>query len=303
MVTQDSGSGSPLNSWLSYNPTTGCDQVSPGCDNCYAKGIAAVLKQRGVAKYQTDGDPRTSGPGFGLAMHPDALDIPLRRRKPSRYFVNSMSDVFHNRVTTEFILEIFDRMVQADQHTYMIITKRTRRMQRLLNDPEFIEETTQGGRYPWPLPNLWLGVSVETSKYNWRADVLRDTPAAIKFISAEPLLGELTDIDLTGIDWVSCGGETGPGARPANLDWYAHLRDRCADTGTLYNLHSLGEWLPVPVGAPARSSDVWMESEGSLGGHWVRHVGRVVAGRTLFGTVHNEHPDQPGQTQDLLFDA
>ncbi|MGW3825741.1 DUF5131 family protein [Streptomyces sp. NPDC005071] len=204
-----------------WNPTTGCDRVSPGCDNCYALTMAKRLKGMGSAKYQTDGDPRTSGPGFGIATHADTLADPLSWKKPRRVFVNSMSDLFHAKVTDEFIAGVFAVMALTPQHTFQILTKRHGRLRSLLADdckcgnghvpgvhfrsamawavskanpnrvpgvPDDAEQRVYAAA--WPLPNVWLGVSVEDQKRaDLRIPALIDTPAAVRFLSCEPLLG------------------------------------------------------------------------------------------------------------------
>ena len=197
-----------------WNPTTGCDRISAGCDHCYALTLAKRLKAMGAEKYQVDGDPRTSGPGFGLTLHPDALSVPYRWRTPRLVFVNSMSDLFHARVPLEFIREVFQVMADTPQHTYQVLTKRSRRLRRL------------AGKLDWP-PNVWMGVSVEDQTHLYRVDDLREVPAAVRFLSCEPLLGPLTGLDLTGIDWVIAGGESGPGHRPMDEAWVLELRDLC----------------------------------------------------------------------------
>src|SRR5215211_1011212 len=189
-----------------WNPTTGCDRVSEGCDNCYALTLAGRLKAMGSTKYQTDGDPRTSGPGFGLAVHPNALSVPRRWRSPRMIFVNSMSDLFHARVPLSFVRDVFAVMADTPQHTYQMLTKRTHRLSRLAD------------RLNWPA-NLWMGASVESVQVLNRIDDLRTVPAAVRFLSCEPLLGPLNSIDLTGIDWVIAGGESGRNARPADPSW------------------------------------------------------------------------------------
>lgn len=234
-----------------WNPVTGCDRISPGCDNCYALTLAKRLKGMGSPKYQTDGDPRTSGPGFGVAMHGDALSIPLRWRKPTTVFVNSMSDLFHARVPRAFIAQVWLTMARTPQHTYQILTKRPTRMagviggefdggqrllESLLNEPD--AQTLYGA--PWPLPNVWLGTSIESDDYAWRADDLRATNAAVRFVSAEPLLGPLPSLDLTGIDWLIIGGESGKGARPLELSWVTDLIDRARDAKTAVFVKQLG---------------------------------------------------------------
>lgn len=199
---------------VTWNPTTGCDRVSAGCDNCYALALAKRLKAMGVDKYQQDGDPRTSGPGFGIAVHEAALKDPYRWRGSRLVFVNSMSDLFHARVPTAFIRQVFDVMADTPQHTYQLLTKRSRRLRRLAAD------------LPWP-PNLWMGVSIEDSKVFSRVDDLRQVPAAVRFLSCEPLLGPLDGLDLDGIGWLIAGGESGPHHRAIDPDWVRQLRDLC----------------------------------------------------------------------------
>ncbi|MGQ0467695.1 MAG: DUF5131 family protein [Sporichthyaceae bacterium] len=218
-----------------WNPTTGCDRVSRGCDHCYALTLAKRLKAMGAAKYQTDGDPRTSGPGFGVAVHTDSLTLPLRWRRPRVVFVNSMSDLFHARVPTEFIGQVFAVMAQTPHHTYQVLTKRSRRLRRLAPD------------LPWP-PNVWMGVSVEDDEQVGRADDLRQVPAAVRFVSAEPLLGPLPRLDLAGMDWLIAGGESGHGARPVDGAWIAGLRDACVDADVAFFFKQWGGRTPKAGG-------------------------------------------------------
>lgn len=199
-----------------WNPTTGCDKVSAGCDNCYALTLAKRLKAMGSPKYQNDGDPRTSGPGFGVTVHQDALGMPLRWREPRLVFVNSMSDLFHARIPVAFVQAVFEVMERTPQHTYQVLTKRASRLARLAH------------QLPWP-PNVWMGVSVEDADQLARLDHLRGVPAAVRFLSAEPLLGPLDGIDLSGIQWAIVGGESGPHARPMSRGWVEELRDRCLE--------------------------------------------------------------------------
>jgi protein gp37 len=216
-----------------WNPTTGCDRISAGCDNCYALTLAKRLKAMGSAKYQTDGHPTTSGPGFGVAVHPDTLDEPLRWRKPRTVFVDSMSDLFHHQTPELFIGSVFDVMARTPQHTYQILTKRPARARSILNGWAVNGWTWRRHDHRWcgpidgPPPNVWIGASIESADHIGRADHLRRTPAAVRFVSAEPLLGPLAGLDLTGIDWLIAGGESGPDARPVNPDWVRDLRDRC----------------------------------------------------------------------------
>jgi protein gp37 len=174
-----------------WNPVTGCDRVSPGCDNCYAERLQAM----GNARYAD---------GFAVTLHPDGLDLPLRWRTPRRVFVNSMSDLFHPKVPIGFIEASFEVMVRAPHHTFQILTKRPKRAVALAD------------KLPWP-SNIWLGVSVEDQPRAWRVDELRKVPTAVRFLSVEPLLGPV-DLDLTGISWVIVGGESGPGLGPWTLN-------------------------------------------------------------------------------------
>jgi protein gp37 len=195
-----------------WNPTTGCDRVSPGCDNCYALKLAGRLKRMGQPRYQVDGNEKTSGPGFGVTLHPESLDVPRRWNRPRRIFVNSMSDLFHAKVPLDYIRDVFTVMEETPQHTYQILTKRSLRLARTAE------------KLSWPA-NVWMGVSVETQAQLKRIDHLRSVPAAVRFISAEPLLGPLTGIDLTDIHWLIAGGESGHHARPVDQCWVRELRD------------------------------------------------------------------------------
>lgn len=197
-----------------WNPTTGCDKISAGCDHCYALTLAKRLKAMGHPKYQADGDPRTSGPGFALTVHPEALRLPYRWRSPRTVFVNSMSDLFHAKVPKTFIHEVFAVMADTPRHTYQVLTKRSRRV-RLLAE-----------QLPWP-DNIWMGVSLEDATQIRRIDDLRSVPAAVRFLSIEPLLGPLPTLDLAGIGWVIVGGESGPGHRPMDPGWVRDVRNQC----------------------------------------------------------------------------
>jgi len=201
-----------------WNPTTGCDKVSPGCDHCYALAFAKRLQAMGSPAYRGDGDPRTSGPGFALTLHPARLEQPLRWRRPQLVFVDSMSDLFHPRVPDGFLADVLDAMARARWHTYFVLTKRPARMAVAL-----------AGRRP--LPHVWWGTTVESDEHVRRADRLRATPAAVRFLSLQPLLGPLPNLDLTGLDWVYAGGESGPSARPMDSAWVRDIRDRCVAAG------------------------------------------------------------------------
>lgn len=192
----------------------GCTKVSPGCDRCYAERV-------------TQRFPATFPNGFHLTLRDDALLAPLRWRTPRRVFVNSMSDLFHADVPDPFIAGVFDIMARCPQHQFQILTKRAERLARLAPS------------LPWP-SHVWMGVSVETAAYLWRVDYLRRVPAAVRFVSAEPLLGSLATMDLSGIDWVIAGGESQAGARPAELAWFRELRDACRRGNVAYFLKQLG---------------------------------------------------------------
>ncbi|MER7797492.1 phage Gp37/Gp68 family protein [Microbacterium sp. NPDC096154] len=198
-----------------WNPTTGCDRVSPGCDNCYALTLAKRLKAMGADKYQADGDPRTSGPGFGLTLHEPALAQPYRWSGHRTVFVNSMSDLFHARVPLDFVKRVFEVIANTPQHTYQVLTKRSSRLPRI------------AAKLDWP-ENLWMGVSIENEDHLYRVADLRSVPAAVRFLSCEPLLGPLSSLDLEGIHWVITGGESGPKARPLDPAWVREIRDNCA---------------------------------------------------------------------------
>ncbi|MGH3436029.1 MAG: DUF5131 family protein [Sciscionella sp.] len=208
---------------VSWNPTTGCDTVSPGCDHCYALTFAKRLKAMGNVRYQRDGDPRTSGPGFRLSLQPDKLGLPLRWRKPQLVFVDSMSDLFHPDVPSQYLRRVLAVMRDAGQHTFFTLTKRPGRMATLLRRLQ-----------PVPLPNAWWGTTVESDHYTWRVDKLRDMPAAVRFLSLQPLLGPVPSLELAGIDWVYIGGESGVGCRPMDAAWVTDVRDRCLRAGVRF---------------------------------------------------------------------
>jgi protein gp37 len=188
-----------------WNPVTGCDKISPGCKHCYAERMANRLYEIGQKKYRN---------AFELTLHPPVLEEPLRWRKPQTIFVNSMSDLFHKDVPFEFISSVFQIMNMASWHRFQVLTKRADRLEELSSS------------LPWA-SNIWMGVSIETSKYRYRIDHLRKTAATIKFLSLEPLLGPLQNLALEGIDWVIVGGESGPGARSMKKEWVIDIRDQC----------------------------------------------------------------------------
>ena len=222
---------------ITWNPTTGCDQVSPGCDNCYALTQAGRLKAMGSPRYQKDGDPKTSGPGFALQIWPDKLSHPFTWSKPSMVFVDSMSDLFHPDVPTEFIEQVFAVMRDTPQHTYQVLTKRPQRMASLAVVHKLPSMN------PWP-ENVWPGTSVESARWLWRVHHLHRIEGAhvVRMVSAEPLLGPLDDLEVfledvccdyrdSKIGWVIVGGESGANHRPIEADWVRDIRDQCADAG------------------------------------------------------------------------
>jgi protein gp37 len=216
-----------------WNPVTGCTKISPGCQHCYAERLAKRLQAMGQWRYAH---------GFRVTLHPDLLDLPSRWRTPRRIFVNSMSDLFHERVPDVFIHQVFEVMNRADWHCFQILTKRAERL------------TTLSPKLCWQ-PHIWMGVSVESPRYVLRIDALRQTGARVKFLSLEPLLGPLPHLDLRGIDWVIVGGESGPGARPMEASWVLDLRDQCQRAG-------------VPF---------FFKQWGGVHKHW---TGRLLEGRT-----------------------
>jgi protein gp37 len=195
-----------------WNPVTGCTKVSPGCKHCYAEALASRLQAMGQAKYRN---------GFQLTLQPDVLDSPLTWKKPQIIFVNSMSDLFHEKIPESYVYRVFRVMCRAWWHQFQVLTKRAERLEELSDSIE------------WP-QNVWMGVSVENQDYTYRIDHLRRTNAHIKFLSLEPLLGPLSSLDLRGIDWVIVGGESGPGARPINKQWVVEIRNQCVRAGVAF---------------------------------------------------------------------
>lgn len=332
-----------------WNPIVGCSILSPGCTNCYAMAMAARIeamnaeareserrfgKQRSAAA-QYDGTTRkVNGNAVWtgkLALAPDnVLLAPLKRKKPTTYFVNSMGDLFHEDCPDEWIDKVFAVMALTPQHTYQVLTKRAQRMRQWFADVErsdhvglsmlAIAGTLPHGhrRVPWPLPNVWLGTSTEDQRrYDERKDDLRNTPAAIRFFSMEPLLGSIAT-DYLG-DWVIVGGESGPAARPMHPDWARSLRDQCAVAGVPFFFKQWGEYLPVGQclpgygkihgatvvkpgrmklhygGAPQQHpkhafAERGVEFASTADGRLTFRVGKKAAGRLLDGVEHNGFP-------------
>jgi len=244
-----------------WNPVTGCDRVSAGCDHCYAATLAKRLKAMGNPRYQKDGRPETSGPGFGVTLHHDQIDLPLRWKKPKVVFVNSMSDLFHDMVSESFVAAVFDVMAEASQHTFQVLTKRPRRMQGMLE--RWLANGNEIDGHWTPAPNVWLGTSVEDQKWaDQRIPLLLEAPAAVRFLSCEPLLGSI-DLRLDpetakALHWVIAGGESGPGYRPMQLEWARSLRDQCRKTRVPFFFKQWGGRTPK-AGGRELDGEIWDE--------------------------------------------
>jgi len=193
-----------------WNPVTGCTKISPGCKNCYAERMTRRLTAMGQLNYRN---------GFKLTTHNHVVDLPKNWKKPQTIFVNSMSDLFHEDVPDSFILKVFRSMGEANWHVFQVLTKRSKRLAKIAQI------------LPWP-KNIWIGVSVENEDYRFRIDHLRTIPAYIKFLSCEPLIGPIPEMNLHGIDWVIVGGESGPKSRPMDAVWVTDIRDQCQKSQT-----------------------------------------------------------------------
>lgn len=252
---------------VTVNPLGGCDNASPGCDNCYARAMSHRLSAQRLPLYRDvtvnngDGVEWTGRINFDLE--------PLRRlrkkRDAQRVFVASMSDWCHPGVKTSWIGEMFDEMASQDRHTFMLLTKRPGRISKVLG-PDGCGFYAAEGPVPCPQPNIWLGTSIESNKYAWRAEQLRDSPAAVRFLSLEPLLGHVADLDLTGIDWVIVGGESGPRARPMHPDWVREIRHQCLLHGVAFFFKQWGSYTPYDNG----NDCVYIDPTGYTftGGEW-----------------------------------
>jgi len=200
------------------NPLTGCTQISPGCAHCYAKRMTARMKGLHPIKYAN---------GFELTLHPEVLKKPFAKKKGCIFFLNSMSDTFHADVPEEYVKQTFQMMAACPQHLFQVLTKRSERLRQL------------APVLPWP-SNVWQGVTVESEDYIERIDHLREVPAAVRFLSLEPLLGPLPGLNLDGIHWVIVGGESGPGARPMQPEWVRDLRDQCIESDVKFFMKQWG---------------------------------------------------------------
>jgi protein gp37 len=285
-----------------WNFISGCTKISDGCQNCYIERTPPFR----MAHRRFD-KPGIGGK-TGVILHEDKLTLPLKWQKPRRIFVNSLADLFHEDVPDEFIIEAFTVMARAEQHTFQVLTKRHARMRSLLNDPS--SPWLGGWAKSWPLPNVWLGVSVESQKWaDIRVPALLDTPAAVRWLSCEPLLGPVDlhycdGVDAIAqdwnaflgaphplVDWVVCGGESGPGARPMHPDWARSLRDQCQAEGVPYFFKQWGEWV-APDQMPEDTFMSWDVAHGTgaydRGQPW--RIGKKAAGRLLDGRTWDEYP-------------
>ena len=269
-----------------WNPVTGCTKVSPGCDHCYASTLAERF--RGTPGHYFEH-------GFDVRLRPGKLDQPLRWTRPRRIFVSSMSDLFHADVPDEYIAKVFAVMALAPQHTFQVLTKRHGRMRSLLSSWQFREalrcELGRPDLAEWPLPNVWMGVSVENQKCaDLRVPALLETPAVVRFLSCEPLLGPVQiGHYLAGIGWVIVGGESGRGARPMHPGWVRTIRDDCSHAGAAFHFKQWGEWVtedqaPEDITLPGIS---WRHFGDDAGTY---KVGKKAAGRELDGRTWDEYP-------------
>ena len=332
-----------------WNPIVGCSIVSPGCTNCYAQRMAARLEAIGIEHYagttkKVNGHVVWTGK---VALAPDdALGLyrPIRWARPRRIFVNSMSDLFHEAIPDEWIDRVFAIMRCCPQHTFQVLTKRAERMREYMTTVDrhvihqlewkavlnrigkdvgqrfFLKPDRTIARNNWPPKTVWLGVSAERQQEaDERIPLLLETPAAIRFVSIEPMLGPITLHPLTcgtnalssstgpNLDWVVIGGESGPGARPMHPQWPRNIRDQCAAAGVPYFFKQWGGWVPADDIKPERGDGIYIDDDGSLmtmplGGGYdraginlagMRRVGKKAAGRLLDGVEHSEFPAQP----------
>lgn len=250
-----------------WNPLSGCTKISPGCDNCYAEKIAERF--RGTPAYPN---------GFDLTYHHDRLNQPMRWKRPRRIFVNSMSDLFHKDVEQIFKLKVFNVMRNCHWHTYQLLTKRSSLMR------DFINEQYDSRDFP---RHIWLGVSVESAQQKSRIKHLQDTNCAVRFLSIEPLLSPIGELDLTGISWVIVGGESGAGARPMHPAWVREVRDQCVAAGVPFFFKQWGVWRPM------RNGEMTVREVVHLGADQVPMVkaSKLRNGRDIDGREWNQYPE------------
>lgn len=250
-----------------WNPITGCSKCSPGCKNCYAERMAKRLKAMGQPQYQNVVD--NNGWTGQIEFVKGAFLKPIERKKPTTYFVNSMSDLFHEGLDGGRLWHIFHIMNSCPQHIFQILTKRSERLLELSSAIEWTE-------------NIWMGVSVENAKYIYRINHLRKTGAALKFLSLEPLLGPLPDLDLSGIDWVIVGGESGPGARPMHPNWARDIRDQCLQVDVPFFFKQWGGWSP--------------SNPGTAKGNAPRYAGFLAEDGHFIEKISDSHSDKAYQS-------
>lgn len=315
-----------------WNPVRGCTRVSPGCVNCYAERMAARFSDEGMP-YEGLAQITKSGPRWTgkVQLVEEMLDAPLRWKKPQRIFVNSMSDLFHDEVPFEFVMLVFTVMSLCPQHTFQVLTKRPERMLEYFQWSETEEASDAGfnvggpwicGKYGlhgatakieemakqgWPLSNVWLGVSAENQEWaDKRIPLLMQCPAAVRWVSAEPLLGPLDlrgwvrpfdvardPLSLPCLDWLVCGGESGPGARPMHPDWARSLRDQCEAAGVAFHFKQWGAWMPIFSGIDPSKNDPQATVKHGFtfpDGKHLWFVGKKAAGRELDGREWSEFP-------------
>ena len=270
-----------------WNPMSGCTKISAGCANCYAETMAYRLKAMGTKGYEN---------GFAVTLHPEKLSDPLKHKKPTMYFVCSMGDLFHEDVPFDYIDQIFAIMALTPQHTYQVLTKRPERMNQYMENPPAL----------WPLPNVWLGVTAENQEQaDKRIPILIDTPAAVRFVSIEPMLGEINlqklhrkmvngapaypcnEPYLFDLDWVIVGGETGANARPMHPDWVRSIKEQCEEAKVPFFFKQWGEFNTLPQGKSATGykSHFWQDGRQAV------QVGKKQAGHLLDGVEYREMPE------------
>lgn len=228
----------------SWNPVTGCSKISDGCAHCYAERMAVRLRGMGQHKYRN---------GFQVTLHEDSLGEPLSWKKPTFIFVCSMGDLFHEDVPDDYIFQVFKMMNVVKRHTFQVLTKRSQRLYEIAD------------MLPWA-DNIWAGVTMESSKYYHRIDHLRNIPAKVKFLSLEPLLSDLPDLNLSGIDWVIVGGESGAGARPMTKNWVVNIKNQCIGNGVPFFFK---QWGGVNKKANGKMLEgrIWQERPNLIAAH------------------------------------
>lgn len=305
-----------------WNPVSGCTRISDGCSRCYIERTPPF--RMAGRRFDREGVGGTTG----VMLHPERLGQPLKWRKPRRIFVCSLADLFHDDVPTQYIARVWATMATCEDHVFQVLTKRPARMRALLLSGAFREKvfTSTGLGMPdvlgdgWPLRNVWAGVSAESQEWaDRRVPLLLDTPAAVRWVSAEPLLGPLdltrfledddAKYDVPALRWVVTGGESGPNARPMHPDWVRSLRDQCDAAGVAFHFKQWGEWAPFPP-AEWRPGDVAIDVDGSAHtltsdgleclsaevrrrSYLMRRVGKKAAGRELDGRVWDQYPGVP----------